>query len=584
MTLLGKRSGSQILRTFLPAQTADLRGAIYRVVDWSGPVPVEVDTDLVRRQLAREIGAWTAHGNDSGIGDDLLRKAPVDVVELDEARGVTVQRFPEIWLCPACKRIGKSQDRPCRCGRRGRWGQLHFVGVHECGALVEPRIKRCPEHDDVKVLIPKSAKAGDITFVCPSCDKQTMRGLGFNRPCPCGNGTVRWNVHKARPVYTPRGMVLINPPRPEHREGLKLAGGARKALVWVVEGLAAHQPADVTAVPTREELVEQLIRAGVPRDIAEHSAASAAAAGGLAEPGTHPIERLSPQRREEAEREAADIAMALAESRMPTTALRGGTPGDPLDLRYRVRYPAALTRAGVDGLDLVDRFPVLNAMYGYTRGEDDPQKCRLIPFRRRRGGYRLYGNLAETEAFLIRLDPIRVATWLVNRGHRLAGWAPGSSDAVAARIAVLESAVVPSKRDDASLATVGADLLRLVHTYAHRFIRQAAVFSGIERDALSEYLVPGHLGFFVYAAARGDFVLGGMQAVFESNLDELLDAFVDAEHRCPLDPGCGRGSGACSACVHLGEPSCRFFNRFLDRGVLFGPGGYLRTLRTPVSS
>jgi hypothetical protein len=115
-----------------------------------------------------------------------------------------------------------------------------------------------------------------------------------------------------------------------------------------------------------------------------------------------------------------------------------------------------------------------------------------------------------------------------------------------------------------------------VHTYTHRFIRQAAVFSGIERDALSEYLLPAHLAFFVYAAARGDFVLGGMQAVFESNLDDLLGAFVDAEHRCPLDPGCSRGSGACSACVHLGEPSCRFFNRFLNRGVLFGPTGYLR--------
>jgi len=97
----------------------------------------------------------------------------------------------------------------------------------------------------------------------------------------------------------------------------------------------------------------------------------------------------------------------------------------------------------------------------------------------------------------------------------------------------------------------------------------------------SEYLVPAHLGFFVYAAARGDFVLGGLQAVFESNLDTLLDAVVDAEHRCPLDPGCSRGSGACSACVHLGEPSCRYFNRFLNRTVLFGPKGYLRAPAAP---
>lgn len=572
---LAKRSGSQILRTFLPYQTVDLKGKIYRVSEWSGPSAIQVDTDLVRRHLLREISPWAVDNFDSGFAAGLHRGEPLEVVELDEQRGVTVERYPEVWLCQTCKRIGKSIDRPCKCGQRNKWGQLHFVGVHECGAIIEPSIRRCPTHDDVKVVIPKSAKAADITFLCPVCSMQMMKGLGF-KPCGCGKGNFRWNVHKARMVYTPRGMVLINPPRPEHREGLKLAGGARKALVWVVDGLTVPRPADVVSPPTLEELIEQLMRTGLPREIAEVAAKSAADQGGLAKAGDHPIDGLSGERREEAEREAVDIAMALAESRTPTTARRSATRGDALDVRYQDRYPAALDRAGIDGLDLVDRFPVLNAMYGYTRGEDDPSKCRLVPFRRKKGGYRLYGNLAETEAFLVRLDPVRVATWLVGRGHRLPGWSRGDG-AVAARVAILQGVRVPSKRDDPSVESAGTDLLKLVHTYAHRFIRQAAVFSGIERDALSEYLVPGHLGFFVYAAARGDFVLGGMQAVFESNLDELLDAFVDAEHRCPLDPGCDRGSGACSACVQLGEPSCRFFNRFLDRKVLFGAGGYLRT-------
>ncbi|GGK40682.1 hypothetical protein GCM10010124_36920 [Pilimelia terevasa] len=578
MTVLGSRSGSQILRTFLPDQTVDLRGDVYRVAEWSAPSPIEVDTALVRRHLLREIGAWIAHDTDGGMGDDLLRNVSVEVVELEERRGVTVERYPQVWLCRVCKRIGKSLDRNCICGQR-KWGQLHFVGIHDCGAITEPWIRRCPAHDDVKVVIPKSAKAADITFVCPTCNTQTMQGLGFGKQCACGNGTMRWNVHKARAVYTPRGMVLINPPRPEHREALKLAGGARKALVWVVEGLTAARPADVASPPTKEELVEQLVRNGIPPEIAEISASAAEAGGGLAAPGDHPIDRLSTGQREEAEREAVDIAMALAESRLATTALRGTTPDDSLSVRYRDSYPAALARAGIDGLDLVDRFPVLNAMYGYTRGDDDPAKCRLVPFRRKRGGYRLYGNLAETEAFLVRLDPVRVASWLVGRGRDLQGWASGNDDPVAARVAILRSAVMPTKRDDPSVESVGTDVVKLVHTYAHRFIRQAAVFSGIERDALSEYPVTGHLGFFVYAAARGDFVLGGMQAVFESNLDDLLHAFVDAEHRCPLDPGCSRGSGACSACVHLGEPSCRFFNRFLDRGVLFDAGGYLRPRR-----
>ncbi|MEV4494551.1 hypothetical protein AB0J84_02445 [Micromonospora arborensis] len=576
MTKLGSRSGSQILRTFLPEQTVDLRGDIYRVDEWSAPSPIEIDSDVVRWSLLTEIGAWTANDKDGGMAGDLLRRVPVEVVELDDRRGVTVERYPRVWLCRVCKRIGKSEDARCKCGKRA-WGQLHFVGVHECGAITEPWIRRCPQHDDVRVVVPKSAKAADIRFVCPVCDTPTMpAGLGFNKKCVCGDGLVRWNVHKARMVYVPRGMVLINPPRPEHRENLKLAGGPRKALIWVVEGLTVARPADVTAKQTRKELVDQLVGSKMPPEIAEQMATVAEQAGQLAKAGDHPTDRLPTARREVAEREAVDIAMALAESRTPTTALRLPDPDDPLEKRYREKYPPALRRAGIDGLDLVDRFPILNAMYGYTRGEDDPSKCRLVPFRRKRGGYRLYGNLAETEAFLIRLDPIRVATWLAGRGHRLAGWTPECTDPVVARVAILEAAQVPSKRDDPQMESVGADVLKLIHTYAHRLIRQTAVFSGIERDALSEYLVPHHLGFFLYAAARGDFVLGGMQAVFESNLDDLLTAFVDAEHRCPLDPGCGIGSGACAACVHLGEPSCRFFNRFLDRGVLFGRNGYLR--------
>jgi len=580
MTILGSRSGSQILRIFLPDNTVDLRGDIYRVVEWSAPSPIQVDTDLVRRHLLREIGAWIAHDTDGGVGAELLRGAPVEVVELDERRGVTVERYPQVWLCQFCKRIGRSVERPCKCGQR-KWGQLHFVGIHDCGAIAEPWIRRCKQHDDVRVVIPKSAKAADITFECPVCHTRTMQGLGFNRPCECGNGTLRWNVHKARTVYTPRGMVLINPPRPEHRESLKLAGGARKALVWVVEGLVAERPADVTAKQTKEDFLTKLIADGMDPTFAQTMAEMAEQGGQLAKPGDHPVDSLLGTQRDGAEREAVDIAMALAESHTPTTALRSTTPGDALDLRYRDSYPAALARAGLDGLDLVDRFPVLSAMYGYTRGEDDPAKSRLVPFRRKRGVYRLYSNLAETEAFLIRLDPVRVATWLTGRGHELTGWSIGDTDPVAARVAILQSAEVPDKRDGQSNESAGADLLKLVHTYAHRFIRQTAVFSGIERDALSEYLLPGHLAFFVYAAARGDFVLGGMQAVIESNLDDLLAAFVDAEHRCPLDPGCSRGSGACSACVHLGEPSCRFFNRFLNRGALFGAGGYLRM---PVST
>jgi hypothetical protein len=79
----------------------------------------------------------------------------------------------------------------------------------------------------------------------------------------------------------------------------------------------------------------------------------------------------------------------------------------------------------------------------------------------------------------------------------------------------------------------------------------------------------------MYAAARGDFVLGGLQALYETELDRVLDSVSRGEQRCALDPACTTEGAACAVCLHLGEPSCRYFNRFLDRRVLFGRDGYL---------
>ena len=169
------------------------------------------------------------------------------------------------------------------------------------------------------------------------------------------------------------------------------------------------------------------------------------------------------------------------------------------------------------------------------------------------------------------MRPTRVADWLQRRGFALRPWDSERE----ARIAILEAVSIPRPGEPEDPGDPGSALLTLVHSYAHRFIRPAAVPAGTDRNALSELLVPLHLGFYVYAASSGDFVLGGLQAVFESDLHGLLAAVVHDEHRCPLDPGCLHSGGACMACLHLGEPWCRYYNRFLDRSTLHGPGGYL---------
>ncbi|NAZ80262.1 hypothetical protein GTR02_00300 [Kineococcus sp. R8] len=576
MSDLGSRSASQVLRTFLPQQTADLGGGIYRVVEWSSAVPLSVDDATVRRRLEREVRVWEIADKDGGFVNDLRRGRRVQVVALDETRGVAVERYPRVWLCPSCKRVGKRMDRACRCGNT-RWGQLHFLGFHECGACVEPRVPRCPTHDDVQLVGTTSTKTSDLRFRCPQCQRELQKGLGFQW-CPgCQNGGVHWNVHKARTAYTPRGVVIVNPPRPERLRELQAAGGSARALNWIVDGLASDSPLSADGKLTRALFVAQLLRNGMDEQAAAALADAADRLGQLApDPGRGVLDALPQKQREAAEQDALDIALALAESRQPSTSLQAPPGNELLHQRYSVKYPHALQRAALAGIDLVERFPVLNVMYGYTRGGGEAGETRLVAFRHPKGdGYRLHGDLAKTEAYLIRLDPVKVAGWLHLRGHHMTGWSPGDTDPTAARLAILAAAEVPAPGDRPGTATLGSDLLDLVHSYAHRFMRQTAALAGIDRDALSEYLVPLHLGFFVYAVPRGEFVLGGMQAVFETDLDTLLTAVVDAERRCPLDPGCSRGSGACPACLHVGEPSCRAYNTHLERAALFGRTGLL---------
>src|SRR5206468_1933775 len=177
---------------------------------------------------------------------------------------------------------------------------------------------------------------------------------------------------------------------------------------------------------------------------------------------------------------------------------------------YEQAYPRSLQRTRLYSVDLLTNFPVATLAFGFTRGGLPPGQSQLVTFHER-SGLRAYGSLVNTEALLFQLDPLAVHRHLVRRGHALE---EASTDRDA-RLAILRAATVPNAASN-DPQPLGRELLTLVHSYSHRAIRTLAAFAGIERDALAEYLIPNHLAFIVYAAARGDFVLGGLQSVFET--------------------------------------------------------------------
>lgn len=558
-----ERGASQVLFGLLPGQTADLDGRIWRVSGWVDPVQTPLDQDAVRSALMSAIAPWAATDMDDGLAAELRARTTVEIVRLNMDRGVLTESFPQQWRCKTCGRITRSRDDRCPCGGRSR-AQMQFVAYHTCGAARQPNLPRCRTHNAVAVRLPGTATARELRFFCPECRAILSQGFPY-QVCDCGRGGMSITVHRAAVVFSPRFAVLVNPPDPAVAARLRVGGGGARALEWVVDGMTSNDP--TAGRQTLAGLVDSLRQAGLSAATAEDLGRQAAERG---EVDAGPPQIALPDRvRERAHDDALSLASAVSGGRTRVADMVADTT-PPLRTLYEGAYGAAMRAANLDGVDLLDNFPVATLAFAYTRGDLNPGVARLVPFRER-GRIRAYGALSRTEALLFRLDPLAVHTHLVAHGHHL----PPAPDARAARLGLLERMDIPWPTQE-RYQRIGGDLLTLLHSYAHRAIRRLAAFAGIERDGLAEYLVPHHLAFVVYAASRGDFVLGGLQAVFETSLHRFLDDFVSGESRCPLDPGCRSGGGACMACLHLGEPSCRWFNRFLDRSQLYGEQGFVR--------
>ena len=562
------RSASQILFGLLPEQTLDARGGVWKVRSWNTQSVHDVDVDELRRELARCAAPWEREGRDEGFVAALRQGGPVRVETLDRQDGVRVEPFPRTWRCKRCSRLHPSPRSRCDCGSTGPHGQLPFVLFHDaCGAIREPFYPRCSRHDQVRMKLPGTTNLGEIRLSCPVCDRDLGKGF-LNVRCQCGLSGQRgqsgermeFAVHRLAAVYTPRSVVMVNPPSKAQARRLTAAGGGEAALSWVADGLRARWM-DEQDGARASALRHQLLESGMDQDTVERMMA----VSNLSDDDHVAIE-ASPAAIEEARNEAVAIALATSESRQTIEDLGDASPA-AVRARYIERYPAALANAGFSRLDLVEKFPVFTGQFGYTRGDREPGRARLRTFVRNDGTSVVYGDLAATEALLVRLHPSVVRAWLVGRGHPIPDRGDGMRNDY--------EAVLAAFGDDPDSSPVRADVVGLIHSMSHRMVRQVSFYAGIDRNALSEILFPSTLAFVTYAVPRGDFVLGGLQALFEHDLHTVLDRVVYDERRCALDPGCSANpqGAACAVCLHLGEPSCRLFNTRLDRTLLFDPRG-----------
>lgn len=599
------RQAAQTLYRYLPKQ----------VFAWAGPdtaigLPPAVATTLdvpapwVKLPLLRLLRPFTAAESGDGAGSilDIIDAGQYTLVEPVQ---LSAERFPTTWLCRVCDRftraaVGSGAPR-CADGHPPATSvQFSWVHVHECGAMFEMSPPRCPRGCNAAARLRGGPLSGGRQagwrWQCTGCT--TVIG-GVYRGCTsCGSGQAGVTRATQSTTFSPQSITVLNPPSvadfgvvaSEHANAAAIA----QQLGLLEPGMAGLRAADA---PPAAELDEQTATLLATLGLSEGDPAydeviaRARARAGQDDPADWRAAvdalGLGEDERVEIGHECIQLSLAAEAGAVTVADLRADAADGRLAARYD-RYDELCERFGIVDTTLLRNLPMAHIVAGFTRMKSKADdRVKFTFFDAERGKFPMYGLRTETEGLLVRLDVVRVVAWLEAAGLAEAGMTAGFADptdrtadpdaAAAAQIAARRWLLTRMEpvRDifNPPAQRISAAVLGLVHSVAHRLMKALGSRSGLSVDSLAEYLFPVNAAFLIYANARSDDTLGGLEHTFRYDLHDCL-AELDAERRCVFDPPCrthfGAHGGACAACLYVAEISCARFNSALSRNYLFG--------------
>ncbi len=609
------RGLSQVLYNYLPEKTFDYENGecIGKVFELRMEEVVDIDSDRLIASIAKYTNAWG-----SRIDNLKLRK---HLLIFGRPTRVLFNLFPLSFQCLSCERVKTFPSEKdyvssgglggcVECGRNARFEQLYHLLVHECGyasGIVPPKCKWCDSARHARLDLRGSQRASDFRWICRGCSSKLgpvqrachqCKDAGRLETDEDGSERVpRMKVipHRANQAFYAHHVTVLNLPtesvrrlknHPERDALLSEAIVRGEHSVANLLRRIDNEPSDPTAD------LRELIK-GVPTD----------QRAGLEDA----VRKFDELRREDDESKREAIAktqdavleggwLELLEylnvsdptgSRVTLDDLKrsedAAFPGRGVLVDEMARQARAL---GFESIELVHEFPVVTAVFGYTRVSYLPESSlfgktvntRLQGFRtleaaptsqRRRTP--VFVDNATTEALLFRLSPGRILRWLAANGHAVSETASPNSGHARAQVLTLSGNIDPfATLDDAT--PVWKEIFSLVHSVAHLSIRALATMSGLERSGMAEYLFP-RVGAFVIYSTKTGVNLGGLATVFHEMLDHLLNALAGDEllKSCVYEPVCSEHWGAgCHACMHLAEMSCKYCNRRLGRHFVYG--------------
>lgn len=609
-----ERGVAQVLANFVPGDLFDYgRYGISMMVDEWDHREMDVDSRRVANHIEGRVGSFR-NGHRAPWSE--LEDARIDVFKPHKVFG---EIFPTTMVCKRCDRVeyrdsAKSfqySNGYCpRDGCNGQLQQLSFVATHDCGEIFTLSPSGCDNHgfDDIRLSrgVPEDMRTwsfqcgicrqrtGDLTAYCDRCDEPVRSAQPTN----------------AGSVFYPQREVIVDIPHVGVNEN-EIPYGEE----WTRILMAAHlgdvdlSEKDVTLeeIAINEETEEEVIQ-GLYDQFGEEwveenkEQALQIAMGNSPSRGT-----VVAQNRDEVElpAEGGDeegsaytaVAHELFTFLRSTEGYEGKSMREEVQERHPTprslsefvddddfveKYPQAklyrekLDRINVSEAWVVDNFPLLNTVFGYTRDSPDASETTLRAFDHpyNLDALTVWGDRSPSEAIVLELDRAAIVDWLVENDYLSEAEAPDTDDDTELKRWFLNNfdntkTQNPFTPIDDEITDV---LYRLVHSNSHSLMKTASEQCGLGSDSISELLLPSVPAIVLYAQSMEHFALGGMFTLFKSRIHPWVDDAVEHASRCIYDPACidDDDGAACHACLHISEFTCEYYNGALDRELLVG--------------
>ncbi len=270
---------------------------------------------------------------------------------------------------------------------------------------------------------------------------------------------------------------------------------------------------------------------------------------------------------------AADSVSNLEDAKQVSKLLN--THSSPED------YFSTAEKFGIKYVQASGNVPFVFCSYGYTRKASDPviaskdkKPIALSAFPQERNEKKnVYATKLSTEGILFELDRKKIIEWMVLNGFLDENAVPDLTDDNELKkwfINYVKDEIPTFSNIDEVEENVTYHIYNLLHSISHALIKQAAVLCGLDKNSLSEYIMPNIPAVFIYCQNSQGFSLGALFNLFEAYFDKWLYSMRRDIEKCIFDPTCLNRDKACAGCLYLNEVSCAHFNKDLNRRYLIG--------------